>query len=151
VIFLRAGSARNHRNLPDHTIIRYPDCVCFSNRAGYLASTMNVHLKPEDRLSILRAEDQFRRWNSLDDERFCILCERKFNGRQVEVRRFANDKHELHCPTEGCDSGPHQWVYPGTPLISHIVDPDWWSALRKETGRLSRLSSDVPFQRQEHG
>src|SRR5919106_448534 len=100
------------------------------------ASTMNVHLKPQDRLSILRTEDQFRRWNSLDDERLCILCERKFNGRQVEIQRLADGKHGLNCPTEGCDSGLHQWVYPGTPLISDIVDPDWWSALGKERRRL---------------
>jgi hypothetical protein len=111
---------------------------------------MNVHLTPEDRLSILRTEDRFRRWNALDDERFCILCERRFNGRQVEIRGFGNGKHELHCPTEGCDSGPHQWVYPGTPLISDIVDPDWWSALGKEPRRLSRLSSDAQFQKQQH-
>ena len=112
--------------------------------------TMNAHLNLEDRLSILRTEDQFRRWQSLDDERLCILCERKFNGRQVDVRRFTNGKHQLHCPTEGCDSGPHQWVYPGTPLISDIIDPDWWSALGKKPRRRSGLSSDVHFQRQEH-
>ena len=111
---------------------------------------MVAHLKLDDRLSVLRAEDQFRRWNSLDAERLCILCERKFNGRQVEIRCFANRSCELHCPTDGCDSGPHQWVYPGTPLISDIVDPDWWSALGKEPRRLSALSSDVQFQRQEH-
>ena len=111
---------------------------------------MNVHPKPEDRLSILRSEDQFRRWNSLDDKRVCILCERKFNGRQVEVRRFTNGKHALHCPTEGCDSGPHQWVYPGTPLISDIVDPDWWSALEKEPRRSSGLGGRARFQRQGH-
>jgi hypothetical protein len=114
------------------------------------APMMNVQLEPEDRLSILRIEDRFRRWNSLDDERLCILCERKFNGRQVEIRCFTNGKNELHCPTEGCGSGPHQWVYPGTPLISDIVDPDWWSAFEKEPRRRSAFSSDLQFQRQEH-
>jgi hypothetical protein len=109
---------------------------------------MNVHLKPEDRLSILRTEDQFRRWSSLDDERRCILCERKFNGRQIEVQGFGNGRHELHCPTEGCDSRPHQWVYAGTPLISDIVDPDWWTASGKASGRLSGLSSHAQFQGQ---
>jgi len=111
---------------------------------------MNAQLTPEDRLSILRTEDQFRRWNSLGDERFCILCEKKFNGRQVEIRRFANGKHELHCPTEACDSGPHQSVYPGTPLISDIVNPDWWRASGKEDRRLPGLSGHAGFQRQEH-
>jgi hypothetical protein len=116
---------------------------------AHLHRIMNAQLKPEDRLSILRAEDQFRRWNSLDDERFCILCEKKFNGRQIEIRSFANGKLELHCPTEACDSGPHQWVYPGTPLISDIVDPHWWRALGKERQRPSALSSQAGSQSQE--
>jgi hypothetical protein len=90
---------------------------------------MNVHVKSDERLSILRVEDQFRRWNSLDDERFCIVCKKKFNGRQIEIRRFASGRYELHCPTEGCYSGPHQWVYPGTPLVSDIIERDWWRAI----------------------
>ncbi len=110
---------------------------------------MNVHLKSEERLSILRAEDQFRRWNSLDDERFCIVCEKKFNGRQIEIRSFTNGKHQLHCPTEACRSGPHQWVYPGTPLVSDIVDPDWWGAAGSEPQKLSGLSDQTQFQRQD--
>jgi hypothetical protein len=113
--------------------------VSFGKLGRLFSLHMNAELEPEDRLSILRTEDQFRRWNSIDDERFCILCEKKFNGHQVEIRRFANGKHELHCPTEACDSGPHQWVYPGTPLISDIVNPDWWRAL-----------GQAGFQRQEH-
>jgi hypothetical protein len=121
--------------------------VSFGKLGRLFSLHMNAQLTPEDRLSILRAEDQFRRWNSLGDERFCILCEKKFNGRQVEIRRFANGKHELRCPTEACDSGPHQWVYPGTPLISDIVNPDWWRALGKEP---PGLSGQAGFQRQEH-
>jgi hypothetical protein len=105
---------------------------------------MNIHLKPEERLSVLRAEDEFRRWSSLDDERFCILCERKFSGRQVEIGRFANGKHELRCPTEGCNSRPHHWVYPGTPLVSDIVDPDWWNVKKK---RAQPLSQPIAFQK----
>jgi|SRR5438552_14212759 len=102
---------------------------------------MSVHVRLDNRLLILRAEDQFRRWNSLDDDRICILCERKFNGRQVEIRRFGRGKHELHCPTEGCSSGPHQWVYPGTLLVSDIVAPDWWRAAGKQQERRAAASA----------
>ena len=102
-------------------------CLC-SNHPDSFSSKMNVHVKADERLSILRAQDQFRKWNSLDDVRFCIVCEKKFNGRQIELQRFGNGRYELHCPTEGCNSRPHQWVYPGTPLVSDIVDPHWWRA-----------------------
>ena len=99
---------------------------------------MNNHLKPEDRLAIL-----------LDDERFCIVCERKFNGRQVEIRCFSNGKYELRCPTDGCGSGSHQWVYPGTPLVSDIVDPDWWHASDAEPRKISESTGRVGFAREQ--
>jgi hypothetical protein len=109
---------------------------------------MKAHLQLDDRLSILRGEDRFRSWNSLDDQRLCIICERKFNGRQVEIRSIPNGKYELHCPTEGCDSGPHQWVYPGTALVSDIVDPDWSRTPNTEWAR--PLNGPVRFQGQEN-
>jgi hypothetical protein len=50
---------------------------------------MIVHVNLDDRLSILRTGDRFRIWNSLDDQRVCNVCERKFKGRQVEIRHEA--------------------------------------------------------------
>jgi hypothetical protein len=96
---------------------------------------MIVHLKLDDRLSVLQAEDRFRKWRSLDDERLCIICKRKFNGRQVEIRRLRNHKYELHCPTEGCNSRPHLWIYRATPLVSHVIKSDWWNAIGKKYER----------------
>ena len=97
-----------------------------------LFELMVMHLKLDERLSILRAEDRFRNWRSLDDERLCIICKRKFNGRHVEICRLGNRKYELHCPTEGCNSRPHLWIYPTVPLVSHVAKSDWWrSAVKK--------------------
>ena len=94
-----------------------------------------MHLKLDERLSALRAEDRLRTWRSLDDERLCIICKRKFNGRQVEIRRLRNRKHALHCPTEGCNSRPHLWIYPATPLVSHVAKSDWWRSTVKKHER----------------
>src|SRR6478672_4480902 len=96
---------------------------------------MIAHLKVDDRLSVLRAEDRFRNWRSLDDERLCIICKRKFNGRQVEIRRLGNRKYELHCPIDGCNSTPHLWIYPATPLVSHVVRSNGWRAAGKTQER----------------
>ena len=98
---------------------------------------MIVHLKLDDRLSVLRAEDRFRKWTSLDDERRCVTCKRKFNGRQVEIRRSSSGKYELRCPTEGCDSRPHLWISSATPLVTHVIKSDWWHAARKRQERLA--------------
>ena len=96
---------------------------------------MIAHIKLDDRLSILREEDRFRRWDSLHDQRVCILCEREFNGRQVQIRRFANGRCGLRCPTEGCNSEPYYWVYPGALLISGVTEPSWWRAAAKQPTR----------------
>jgi len=76
---------------------------------------MISYVKLDDRLSILRAGDRLRKWNSLDDHRVCGVCERKFKGRQVEIRRFPGGRYKLCCPTLGCPSGAQEWFYPHAP------------------------------------
>jgi hypothetical protein len=93
---------------------------------------MSAHLSLDDRLSILRTEDRVRKWTSLDDERLCIICKRRFTGRQVEIRRFNKDRNELRCPTDGCNSGTHLWIYPTTPLVSHVAAPRLWRTAGKQ-------------------
>jgi len=83
----------------------------------------------EERLSILRSEDRFRDWESLDDQRFCIFCDKTFTGRQVEIKRVGHGKWALHCPTQNCKSTPRHWVYPGNPLVSRKAYKDWSLAL----------------------
>lgn len=74
---------------------------------------MHKHLTPEERLDVLRKADRFRKWNSLDDERVCVVCERIFNGRQIEVRRDQRGRYLLQCPTDGCSSFVAHWFYAG--------------------------------------
>jgi len=110
--------------------------VCFHAASRLLFELMVMHLKLDERLSILRAEDRIRTWSSLDDERLCIICKRKFNGRQVEIRSLGNPKYELHCPSEGCNSRPHLWIYSKTSLVSQVAKSDsWLSAIKKHERR----------------
>ena len=101
---------------------------------------MIAHLKLDDRLSVLRAEDRFRSWRSLDDERLCVVCKRKFSGRQVEIRHLGNRKYELRCPTDGCNSVPHLWIYPATPLVAYVLELDWY----RVAGQKHRTSDSEP-------
>jgi hypothetical protein len=96
---------------------------------------MIAHVTLDDRLSILRAGDRFRRWNSLDDQRICGVCERKFKGRQVEIRHFTGGRYTLHCPTLGCTSAPDQWLYPRAAVVSEMGEPDWWRAGKQAARR----------------
>jgi hypothetical protein len=82
----------------------------------------------------LRVGDPFRSWNSLDDQRVCVLCGRKFKGRQVDIRRLSGRKFKLCCPTLGCLSVPHQWRY-ATPVRSEPVQKHWRHGLPNERQR----------------
>ena len=122
-----------HKVLSDYSILRCPDCL-FRCKAQSPSCVMTANVKLNDRLSILRAGDRFRKWNSLDDQRVCSVCERKFKARQVEIRRFPRGSYKLYCPTLGCPSGPHQWIYPRAPVVSEITEPRW-SRVGKQSGR----------------
>src|SRR5262245_41841420 len=90
---------------------------------------MIAHLNLDDRLSILRVRDSFRSWDSLDDQRVCVLCERKFKGRQVDIHRLPGGKFRLCCPTLGCPSTPHQWRDAKPPVASYPAKKHWRRAL----------------------
>src|SRR6266446_10465602 len=110
-------------------------------------SIMIAHVTLDDRLSILRAGDRFRKWKSLDDQRVCSLCERKFKGRQIEIRRLPGGRYKLHCPTLGCISAPHQWLYPRALVGSGIAEPYGW-----RTGKqAARPSAEFMPRARNHG
>ena len=79
-----------------------------------IARTMDSHLSPEEKLTLLQAADTRRKWYSLDDQRVCVLCDRAITGRQIEIRRDESGGYTFHCPTEGCASLPADWFYHGS-------------------------------------
>src|SRR5947199_10188445 len=94
----------------------------------------------KDKLEVLQSLDHFRiwrYWKSLDDQRVCFLCEKKFNGHEVQITRSENGTYQLHFPNKGCNSGPHQWVYPDAPEIPDGGEPGCWCYSPK-TGPQSR-------------
>jgi len=99
---------------------------------------MTAHVKLDDRLSILRDGDRSRKWKSLDDQRVCSVCERKFKGRQIEIRRFPGGRYKMYCPTLGCPSRPNEWFYPKTQVVSEITEPDRWHSGKQPIHRQAR-------------
>src|SRR5436190_12647057 len=97
---------------------------------------MRADPQPIDKLTLLQANDDFRSWTSLDDKRVCVLCDRTFSGHEVLVS-LAGLNHQLRCPTRGCPSQIHQWVYAGNPLISEQAYADWWRALAEPSKQSS--------------
>jgi len=73
-----------------------------------------LQLSPEQKLRLLKQLDRWRQWRSLDDQRLCLGCGRLINGHEIEVIPAAADNGdaELHCPSEGCQSIPLDWILP---------------------------------------
>ena len=83
---------------------------------------MPRNFTPEERLEILRTGDKLRTWSSLDDERFCVVCERIFKGWQIEILRDQRGRYLLKCPTPDCGSWAAHWSYvEGVPPIRAIA------------------------------
>lgn len=78
-------------------------------------STMKMpamfHVDAADRLMLLRKMDPLRKWDSLDDSRFCRRCHKFITGRQIEIVPHAQ-RLRLTCPTTDCSSIIADWVYP---------------------------------------
>ena len=73
-----------------------------------------VRLDAADRLVLLRRLDRLRKWQSLDDRRFCRCCHKFISGRQIEVIDVTtpDEAWRLACPTINCSSNVEDWVYP---------------------------------------
>ena len=86
---------------------------------------IHKHLASEEKLDALRKGDPVHNWLSLDDRRSCILCDKTFSGRMIEVVVTPAGRVRLRCPSDGCMSTPREWVHPGNPLVSHKAWRDW--------------------------
>lgn len=97
--------------------------------------TARKALALEEKLAALRRGDTVHQWQSLDDRWSCVLCERTFSGRQVEVSVTPLGRVRLRCPSDGCAGGPNEWVHPGNPLVSQKALRDWERILRGKKKR----------------
>ncbi len=82
-------------------------------------------LAGEAKLRMLRESDSVRPWETLDDTRHCILCEKVITGRQIRIVWNRRNFPRLQCPTRGCASTPAEWVHPENPLVSEAAWRDW--------------------------
>jgi len=106
----------------DKQIRRAPDCVSIGHRHICCLVTLSpqVTLSDSDKLDALRRLDQFREWRSLDDTRFCLVCGKIINGRQIQVDSGTPGDAPplLNCPSERCNSIPMDWVLPTDEILA---------------------------------
>ena len=106
----------------DRRIHRAPDCVTIGHTriCCLVALSPPFALSDSDKLDALRRLDQFREWRSLDDKRFCLVCGRIINGRQIQVQdgMGGNGSQRLNCPSKQCNSIPMDWVLPTDEILA---------------------------------
>lgn len=73
------------------------------------ACTKNRHIPLDEKLLALQQADPRRRWSSLDDTRFCALCEKVITGRMIDAWQDGKGSYHLHCPSAGCSGSPRDW------------------------------------------
>jgi hypothetical protein len=72
-----------------------------------------IEVEAADKLRWLRRLDGARKWESLDDRRFCRCCGKSFSGVQVQLVGGTRRHGPIRfvCPTPNCPSTPADWLY----------------------------------------
>jgi hypothetical protein len=85
-----------------------------------MALSPPLTLSDADKLDALQRLDKFRQWHSLDDKRYCLVCDRIIVGREIRVTNGTRGSGplQLSCPTERCNSIPMDWVLPTDEILA---------------------------------
>jgi hypothetical protein len=84
-----------------------------------------ISLSDTDKLEVLQRLDQFRKWNSLDDKRYCLCCSKIITGYEIQVIGGTRGMGPMRiiCPTQGCNSIPMDWALPTDEALSKYRGP----------------------------
>src|SRR5919109_1327778 len=88
--------------------------------AARMALLFPIDLSGADKLQVLQRLDQFRKWTSLNEQRYCLVCGRMITGREIHVVGGTRGTGPLRlvCPTRGCHSIPMDWVLPTDEVLA---------------------------------
>ena len=82
----------------------------------------SISLPDAEKLNVLRRLDQLRRWHSLDDKRYCLVCGKIITGQHIQVAggTRGNGALRLSCPSDGCNSIPMDWMPPTDEILARV-------------------------------
>lgn len=82
-----------------------------------------VELSAAEKLEILQRLDCYRKWESLDDKRYCLACGQIIDGRGVLVvgGTRGTGPPRLICPTHRCHAIPMDWVMPTDRMLERFA------------------------------
>ena len=82
-----------------------------------------IELSDFEKLEILQRLDRYRKWQSLDDKRYCLACGHLINGHGIQVVGGTRGTGPLRliCPTERCHSIAMDWVLPTDQVLARLA------------------------------
>lgn len=82
-----------------------------------------IKLSDGDKLEVLRRLDQFRKWNSLEEKRYCLVCASIITGHDIQVIGGTRGAGPLRmiCPSNDCYSIPMDWVRPTDEVLVNMA------------------------------
>ena len=97
-----------------------------------------VELSSAEKLEILQRLDRYRKWQSLDEKRYCLACGHILDGHDILVVGGTRGTGPLRliCPTERCHAIPMDWVIPNEQVLAKM-------SVREEEGSLPRTKTIV--------
>ena len=99
-----------------------------------------IELSDTEKLKILQRFDRYRKWESLDDKRYCLACGELIDGHGILVVGGTRGTGPLRviCPTDCCHSIPMDWVIPTDEVLARIIVAEQKPASEKKIAARSR-------------
>jgi hypothetical protein len=81
-----------------------------------------IELSSAEKLEILQRLDRYRKWQSLEEKRYCLACGQIIEGRDILVVGGTRGTGPLRllCPTSNCHSIPMDWVIPSDEVLARM-------------------------------
>jgi hypothetical protein len=73
-----------------------------------------IEFPEREKLEVLQRLDRYRKWRSLEEKRYCLVCGKIIAGHDIQVIGGNRGTGPLRviCSTPGCHSIPMDWVLP---------------------------------------
>ena len=81
-----------------------------------------IELSGAEKLEILQRLDRYRKWQTLEEKRYCLACGQIIEGRDILVVGGTRGTGPLRliCPTRNCHSIPMDWVMPTDEVLARM-------------------------------
>ena len=92
-----------------------------------------IKFSEREKLEVLQRLDRYRKWRSLEEKRYCLVCGKIIAGHDIQVIGGTRGAGPLRviCSTRGCHSIPMDWVLPTDEVLAKM-------SMSENQGRIER-------------